>query len=47
MDLLKGKAVVITGAGRGLGEAYAVHAARAGACVVVNDVEGELAEAVA
>ncbi len=47
MDLLKGKAVVITGAGRGLGEAYAMHAARAGACVVVNDVEGELAEAVA
>ncbi|MGH3793707.1 MAG: SDR family NAD(P)-dependent oxidoreductase [Pseudonocardiaceae bacterium] len=47
MNLLKGKAVVITGAGRGLGEAYAVHAARAGACVVVNDVEGELAEAVA
>ncbi|MGH3481456.1 MAG: SDR family NAD(P)-dependent oxidoreductase [Nocardioidaceae bacterium] len=47
MDLLEGKAVVITGAGRGLGEAYAVHAARAGACVVVNDVEGELAEAVA
>ncbi|MGH4027247.1 MAG: SDR family NAD(P)-dependent oxidoreductase [Pseudonocardiaceae bacterium] len=47
MDLLRGKAVVITGAGRGLGEAYAMHAARAGASVVVNDVEGELAEAVA
>lgn len=47
MDLLVGKAVVITGAGRGLGEAYAVHAARAGACVVVNDVQGDLAEAVA
>lgn len=47
MELLKGKAVVVTGAGRGLGEAYAIDAARAGACVVVNDVEGELAEAVA
>lgn len=47
MDLLKGKAVVITGAGRGLGEAFARHAARAGACVMINDVEGELAEAVA
>ncbi|MGH3916995.1 MAG: SDR family NAD(P)-dependent oxidoreductase [Pseudonocardiaceae bacterium] len=47
MDLLQGKAVVITGAGRGLGEAYAVHAARAGARVVVNDVEGDLAEEVA
>ncbi|MGH3900571.1 MAG: SDR family NAD(P)-dependent oxidoreductase [Pseudonocardiaceae bacterium] len=47
MSILEGKAVVITGAGRGLGEAYAVHAARAGASVVVNDVDGELAEAVA
>lgn len=47
MDLLSGKAVVVTGAGRGLGEAYAVAAARAGARVVVNDLEGELAEAVA
>lgn len=47
MSILEGKAVVITGAGRGLGEAYALHAARAGACVLVNDVDGELAEAVA
>lgn len=47
MSILEGKAVVITGAGRGLGEAYALHAARAGARVVVNDVDGELAEAVA
>lgn len=45
--LLAGKAVVITGAGRGLGAAYAVHAARAGASVVVNDIDGEQAEAVA
>lgn len=47
MGILDGKAVVITGAGRGLGEAYALHAGRSGARVVVNDVEGELAEAVA
>ncbi|ONI79314.1 short-chain dehydrogenase [Actinosynnema sp. ALI-1.44] len=47
MGTLAGKAVVVTGAGRGLGEAYAVHAAAAGAAVVVNDVLGELAEAVA
>lgn len=46
MGILEGKAVVITGAGRGLGEAYALHAARAGACVLVNDIDGELAEAV-
>lgn len=47
MGILDGKAVVITGAGRGLGEAYARHAARSGACVVVNDVDGAQAEAVA
>ena len=47
MDILNGKAVVITGAGRGLGKAYALHAAQAGASVVVNDIDGELAEAVA
>ncbi|GAA1203558.1 SDR family NAD(P)-dependent oxidoreductase [Prauserella alba] len=45
--LLGGKAVVVTGAGRGLGEAFAVHAARAGAGVVVNDVDAGAAEAVA
>ncbi len=38
---------MITGAGRGLGEAYAVHAAAAGAAVVVNDIDGAQAEAVA
>lgn len=36
---LHGKAVVITGAGSGLGEAYAVHAAALGAAVVVNDID--------
>ncbi|MER5264543.1 SDR family NAD(P)-dependent oxidoreductase [Actinosynnema sp. NPDC002837] len=40
MGILDGKAVIVTGAGRGLGEAYARHAAAAGARVVVNDVEG-------
>ncbi|MFC6092157.1 SDR family oxidoreductase [Saccharothrix sp. BKS2] len=47
MGILDGKAVVITGAGRGLGEAYAMHAAQAGASVVVNDVDADLAEEVA
>ncbi|WP_019808094.1 SDR family NAD(P)-dependent oxidoreductase [Saccharomonospora halophila] len=41
---LGGRAVVVTGAGRGLGEAFATHAARAGAAVVVNDVDAGLAE---
>jgi NAD(P)-dependent dehydrogenase (short-subunit alcohol dehydrogenase family) len=42
--LLAGKAVVVTGAGRGLGEAFAVHVAQAGGAVVVNDIDAELAE---
>ncbi|WP_020666507.1 SDR family NAD(P)-dependent oxidoreductase [Amycolatopsis nigrescens] len=44
MDVLEGKAVVVTGAGRGLGRAYAMHAAAAGAAVVVNDIDAEPAE---
>jgi NAD(P)-dependent dehydrogenase (short-subunit alcohol dehydrogenase family) len=41
---LKGRAVVVTGAGRGLGEAFSVHLAQAGVRVVANDVDVELAE---
>ena len=37
--MLKSKAIVITGAGRGVGEAYAAAAARQGAAVVVNDID--------
>lgn len=44
MGTLEGKAIVVTGAGRGLGAAYAVHAAREGAAVIVNDVDSEFAE---
>lgn len=44
MGILAGKVVVITGAGRGLGEAYAIHAAHAGARLVVNDVDRDFAE---
>ena len=47
MGVLDGKAIVVTGAGRGLGEAYARHAAWSGACVVVNDIDAEQAEKVA
>jgi len=44
---LDSKAVVVTGAGRGLGTAYARLAAAEGAAVVVNDVDESLAAAVA
>lgn len=45
--MLIGKAVVITGAGSGLGAAYARHAASQGAAVIVNDVNAEAAAATA
>jgi NAD(P)-dependent dehydrogenase (short-subunit alcohol dehydrogenase family) len=47
MGVLDGKAVVITGAGAGLGEAYARHAARHGARLVLNDVSPAAAEKIA
>jgi NAD(P)-dependent dehydrogenase (short-subunit alcohol dehydrogenase family) len=43
MASLDGKAVVVTGAGRGLGEAFAVQLAQAGAAVVVNDIDAAAA----
>jgi NAD(P)-dependent dehydrogenase (short-subunit alcohol dehydrogenase family) len=42
MRMLAGKVVVITGAARGLGRAYALDAAREGAAVVVNDIDPEV-----
>jgi NAD(P)-dependent dehydrogenase (short-subunit alcohol dehydrogenase family) len=39
MSLLEGKAVVITGSGRGIGAACAKGVARLGASVVVNDID--------
>lgn len=44
---LHDRRIVITGAGRGLGAAYAEMAAELGAAVVVNDVDPDLAEATA
>ena len=41
MGLLDGKVALITGAGGGLGEAYAKLFAREGAAVVVNDLGGQ------
>lgn len=47
MGILDGRAVVVTGSGRGLGQAYAIAAAREGAAVVVNDIDGDVAAAAA
>ena len=42
--MLDGKVGVVTGAGRGLGRAYARALASAGAAVVVNDLDADVAE---
>jgi len=43
MGNLAGKAIIVTGAGRGLGQAFAIRAAQQGASVVVNDLNNEAA----
>jgi len=47
MGELEGEAVIVTGAGQGLGAAYSRAVAAAGAPVVVNDINHAAAEAVA
>ncbi len=42
---LDGKVAIITGSGRGIGRAYAQAVAQAGAAVIVNDIDADLAQA--
>ena len=45
-QVLEDKRVLVTGAGAGLGRAYATHAAQSGAQVGINDIDPERAETV-
>lgn len=43
MGVLDGKAVVVTGSGRGIGKGHVLQLAKAGASVVVNDIDADVA----
>jgi NAD(P)-dependent dehydrogenase (short-subunit alcohol dehydrogenase family) len=43
MSVLDGKSAIVTGAGRGIGKGHALQLAKAGAGVVVNDIDADVA----
>lgn len=45
--ILRSKVAIVTGAGRGLGRAYALALSDTGTPVVVNDLDGDVKEEVA
>ena len=47
MTVLEGKAALVTGSGRGIGAATARKLSEAGARVIINDLDSEVAEEVA
>jgi 3-oxoacyl-[acyl-carrier protein] reductase len=47
MKILEGKAAIVTGSARGIGRATAELLAAHGACVLINDLDGDVAEAAA
>lgn len=47
MKALEGKVALVSGSGRGIGKAIALKLARAGANIVVNDLDDEVAQATA
>ena len=46
MGKLDGQVALVTGSGRGLGRAYALHLAQLGADVVINDINLDAAKGV-
>ena len=47
MGLLINKTAIVTGGGRGIGRGHCLHLAKAGASVLINDIDADEAHKVA